>query len=174
MELFSYIKGSTAACKCPVAVPEISCSLFAHEISTAATRSPCLFCHWQRAAHSPPDTCCGRTIVPCCGARNFLFAGRSRNFDRCHSLSSLLPPPAALASLPLAVKIGNANTRSLDRKVGAFFCLQVSCCGARNFLLAIRSRNFDRCHSFALLVLPLAARGSLPTGHLPRQDDRLP
>ena len=36
----------------------------------------------------------------CCGARNFLLAVRSRNFDRCHSLSSLYLPPAALASLP--------------------------------------------------------------------------
>ena len=26
-----------------------------------------------------------------------------------------------------------------------------SCCGAQNFLLAIRSRNFDRCHSLASL-----------------------
>jgi len=31
--------------------------------------------------------------------------------DRCHSLSSLLLPPAALASLPLAVKPGNVNTK---------------------------------------------------------------
>ena len=38
--------------------------------------------------------------TPCCGAQNFLFAFRSRNFDRCHSLGSLLPPPAALPSLP--------------------------------------------------------------------------
>ena len=36
----------------------------------------------------------------CCGARNFRFAARSRNFDRCHSLGSLPPPPAALPSLP--------------------------------------------------------------------------
>ena len=25
-------------------------------------------------------------VMPCCGARNFLFAVRSQNFDRCHSL----------------------------------------------------------------------------------------
>ena len=39
--------------------------------------------------------------VACCGSRNFLFAIRSRNFDHCHSLSSLYLPLAALASLPL-------------------------------------------------------------------------
>jgi len=39
----------------------------------------------------------------CCGTQNFLFAIRSRNFDRCHSLPSLLPPPAAVGSLPYAV-----------------------------------------------------------------------
>ena len=44
----------------------------------------------------------GASRVPVygCGARNFLFALRSRNFDRCPSLGSLLPPQAALSSLP--------------------------------------------------------------------------
>ena len=44
----------------PVAVPEISCSLLAREISTAATRSAPLFRHWRRSPCSPtalhPDT----------------------------------------------------------------------------------------------------------------------
>ena len=39
-------------------------------------------------------------LCSCCGTRNSLFAVRSRNFDHCHSLSSLYPPLAALASLP--------------------------------------------------------------------------
>ena len=38
--------------------------------------------------------------MPCCGARNFLLAFCSRNFDRGHSLSSLHLPLAAIASLP--------------------------------------------------------------------------
>ena len=42
----------------------------------------------------------------CCGARNFLFAVRPRNFDRCHSLRSRLPPPAALPSLPARLRSG--------------------------------------------------------------------
>ena len=37
----------------------------------------------------------------CCGAQNSLLAERSQNFDRCHSLTSLPLPPAALDSLPL-------------------------------------------------------------------------
>ena len=28
----------------------------------------------------------------------------------------------------------------------------MSCCGARNPLLAVRSQDFDRCHSFLLAV----------------------
>ena len=44
----------------PVAVPEISCSLFAREISTAATRSAPFIRHWRRSPRSPtgphPDT----------------------------------------------------------------------------------------------------------------------
>ena len=43
---------------------------------------------------------------------------------------------------------------------------QVSCCGTRNFLFVIHSQNFDRCHSLTSLHLPLAALGSLPSGHL--------
>ncbi len=35
-----------------------------------------------------------------CGSRNSLFAIRSQNFDRCYSLASLDPPPAAVGSLP--------------------------------------------------------------------------
>ena len=41
---------------------------------------------------------------------------------------------------------------------------ETPCCGARNFLFAERSQNFDRCHSLTSLHLPLAALGSLPTG----------
>ena len=36
----------------------------------------------------------------------------------------------------------------------------MSCCGTRNLLLAFRSQDFDRCHSF-LLALPVPASGSL-------------
>ena len=38
----------------PVAVPKISCSLFAHEISTAATRSPPSSRPRRQSARSPP------------------------------------------------------------------------------------------------------------------------
>ena len=39
--------------------------------------------------------------MPCCGARKNVRAFALLHFfDRCHSLSSLYPPPAAVASLP--------------------------------------------------------------------------
>ena len=44
--------------------------------------------------------CALRVPVSGCGAQNFQLAVRSRNFDRCPSLGSLLPPQAALPSLP--------------------------------------------------------------------------
>ena len=37
----------------PVAVPEIFCSLFAHKISTAATRSARFIRHWRRSHRFP-------------------------------------------------------------------------------------------------------------------------
>ena len=40
----------------------------------------------------------------CCGSQNSLLAERSQNFDRCHSLTSLPLPPAALDSLPLCTR----------------------------------------------------------------------
>ena len=40
----------------------------------------------------------------CYGAQNSLLAERSQNFDRCHSLTSLPLPPAALDSLPLCTR----------------------------------------------------------------------
>ena len=43
----------------------------------------------------------------------------SSSADRCHSLSSLIPPLAALASLP--VKIGNANTKQRTTVRPSFF-----------------------------------------------------
>ena len=43
----------TGVSNSPVAVPKISCSLFAHEILTAATRSPPSSRHWRRSCRSP-------------------------------------------------------------------------------------------------------------------------
>ncbi len=48
---------NTGGSNSPVAVPEISCSLIAHEISTAATRLPRFFCRRQRSDRSPPACC---------------------------------------------------------------------------------------------------------------------
>ena len=47
--------------------------------------------------------------------------------------------------------------QSLSRPAG-----DSSCCGVQNSLLADRSQNFDRSHSFTSLHLPPAALGSLP------------
>ena len=78
----------------------------------------------------------GRKIVSCCGTRINRRAYTDPRFFRpfavpgifvgdkhlphlptaAHAYALLHLPPAALASLPLAVKIGNANTRSLLRK----------------------------------------------------------
>ncbi|MBO4501278.1 MAG: hypothetical protein J5760_03460, partial [Clostridia bacterium] len=64
------------------------------KISTAATLSPRCFRHRRRSARSP-------VAVP--EIFRSLFA--SQNFDRCHSLASLLPPPAALGSFPTSIPI---------------------------------------------------------------------
>ena len=51
--IFSYATYALRECRCPVAVPEISCSLFAHEISTAAHRSGRFLRHRRRSLRSP-------------------------------------------------------------------------------------------------------------------------
>ena len=53
--IFYLMRASNAlrACRCPVAVPEIFCSLFAHKISTAAPRSAPFLRHRRRSPHSP-------------------------------------------------------------------------------------------------------------------------
>ena len=60
--------------------------------------------------------------LSCCGARNSLLATRSQNFDRCHSLASLLPPPAAVGSLPpptsLSVQAFSSRRERVHRGFG--------------------------------------------------------
>ena len=51
--IFSYAIYALRECRCPVAVPEISSSQSAREISTAAPRSPRFFRHRRRSARSP-------------------------------------------------------------------------------------------------------------------------
>jgi len=114
-----------------------------------------------------------------CGARNFLFADRSRNFDRCPSLGSLFPPQAALPSLPRLSPVRHRWRRILSplrlpfhhtgrcvtsncAGTGCASRVPVSGCGARNFPFADRSRNFDRCPSLGSLFPPQAALPSLP------------
>ena len=46
----------------------------------------------------------GRPVMPCCGARNPSLASRSQDFDRGHSLTSLIPLQAALGSLPTSIR----------------------------------------------------------------------
>ena len=62
-------------------------------------------------------TFASRVPVSGCGARNFLFAVRSRNFDRCPSLRSLLPPQAALPSLPRLSPLRHHWRRILSAEV---------------------------------------------------------
>ena len=54
-------------------------------------------------------------------------------------------------------KVSSNLGQSLSRPAG-----DSSCCGVQNSLLADRSQNFDRSHSFTSLHLPPAALGSLP------------
>jgi len=113
------------------------------------------------------SVCCDgfqdRPVMSCCGARNLLFAGRSQDFDRCHSLLLAVSaaggarkrprfgnPPCMLTPLREITTICNCLRLSLghggeDRPV-------MSCCGARNLLFAGRSQDFDRCHSLLLAV----------------------
>ena len=82
-------------------------------LSTAATRSPPSSRHRRQSARSPvavPVKIFGLTLI-----LDFI--------DRCHSLSSLYLPLAALASLPLSVKICNANTRASTERSG-LFCIK--------------------------------------------------
>ena len=63
--------------------------------------------------------------LSCCGTRHLRRRETpSSSADRCHSLTSLDLPLAALGSLP--VKIGNANTRTSTEMWSFSFCLQVS------------------------------------------------
>ena len=74
----------------------------------------------------------------CCGTRNFLSAIRSRNFDRCHSLNSLILPQAALASLPPA-RPPVENTAEIDFAIDAY---------VRIFMLHSDFGILDYYHSF--------------------------
>ena len=47
----------------------------------------------------------GRPVMSRCGARNFPLADASRNFDRCHSVFSLLLPQAALKNVPTSISL---------------------------------------------------------------------
>ena len=51
--IFGLIPNALRECRCPVAVPEISCSRFAREISTAAHRSDRFFRRRRRSPRSP-------------------------------------------------------------------------------------------------------------------------
>ena len=47
----------------------------------------------------------GRPVMSRCGARNFPLADASRNFDRCHSVFSLLLPQATLKNVTTLIYI---------------------------------------------------------------------
>ena len=65
--------------------------------------------------------CASRVPVSGCGARNFLFAVRSRNFDRGPSLGSLLPPQAALTSLPRLSPVPPSLAADFESATSTFF-----------------------------------------------------
>ena len=48
--------------------------------------------------------------------------------------------------------------------------LIMSCCGARNFLLALAHKISTAATPYASLLLPLAALGNVPTSHTPPED----
>jgi len=63
----------------------------------------------------------------------FFVRFRLQNFDRCHSLCSLLPPPAAVASLPTSIPLHIKRNRSdeIFRRFLQLPCDYISC-GAEN------------------------------------------
>ena len=109
----------------PVAVPGIFLAdKRLRHLPTAATHSGRLICHRQRSPRSPSRTqklsSCTPVAVP-----GILVGDRapSSSADRCHSLTSLYLPLAALGSFPdkphgrLPGKIGNANIEDLTTSV---------------------------------------------------------
>jgi len=94
----------------------------------------------------------GRPVMSCCGARNLLLADASPNFDRGHSF--LLPSSATGGGRkrphfdisPYMIKL-KASLIFVSYPAGRPV---MSCCGARNLLLADASPNFDRGHSALL------------------------
>ena len=83
----------------------------------------------RKLKHDFADASCSQSRrASCCGARNFSFADRSQNFDRCHSLGSLIPPPAAVASLPNCATTGYGRyyTRYFLKKQSHFLFFRES------------------------------------------------
>ena len=109
----------------------------------------------------------------------FLARISSRNFDRCPLLGSLLPPQAALPSLPRLEPVRHrwrrilSPLRLLFSHTGRCVVIQFMHCRMRfasasvrlrcpKFLARISSRNFDRCPLLGSLLPPQAALPSLP------------
>ena len=97
----------------------------------------------------------------------------SSTVDRCHSLSSLFLPPAALASLPARYRYIVVYRSSLcpgrDAPAGnscrrLLLVVTSHPVAVPDILLGIEmpSSTVDRCHSLSSLFLPPAALASLP------------
>ena len=76
----------------------------------------------------------------------FLLAVCSRNFDRCHSLGALFPPPAVVASLPNCATPGYGwyYTRKYCKKQSKFARFSPGCvknCPGVRFYSSFRTRG---------------------------------
>ena len=148
-------------------------------------RSRCAHWLWQSVS---PVLCAGvlrMTLLRCPKFLRCLTADAG-NFDRGHSLTSLLLPLAALSSLPTtSLRTGLGMTRKFFRlsvianrcahwlwqSVSPVLCagvLRMTLLRCPKFLrcLTADAGNFDRGHSLTSLLLPLAALSSLPTTSL--------
>ena len=119
------VGGSFYAWKCPLDTSYgMTIVALTMKIGNASIKPPQKCGGSFYACKCPLDTC-GRhdDRFPVAVPDIFVGGGApSSSVDRCHSLSSLYPPLAALASLPLTVEIRNENTRVKLKSLALFLC----------------------------------------------------